>query len=142
MADIFKFDVVTPTRLLVSEEVAMVVIPGGDGDFGVLPGHAPLLSTVRPGTVDIYEKDKVRERIFVEGGFAEVTDDRCTVLAEMAVPVSQIDIQEAEKRREAASEALEASESFEERKAHGRELAAAEAMVAAARAHEMDRGRL
>ena len=86
-----QFEVVTPSRLLVSDSADMVVVPGGEGDFGVLPGHAPLLSTVRPGTVDVFDGDKVSLRYFVAGGFAEVTSERCTVLAEEAAPVDDID---------------------------------------------------
>ena len=64
----------------------MVVVPGTEGNFGVLPGHAPLISTIRPGTIDIYEGNAIAERIFVVGGLAEVTPERCTVLADEAMP--------------------------------------------------------
>jgi F-type H+-transporting ATPase subunit epsilon len=86
-----EFELVSPARLLVSRAVDMVVVPGGDGDFGVLPGHAPLLSTVRAGVILVYESRQIVDRIFVAGGFAEVTRERCTVLAEIAMPVSDID---------------------------------------------------
>ena len=86
-----EFELVSPARLLSSQSVDMVVVPGGDGDFGVLPGHAPLLSTVRPGVILVYHGREITERIFVAGGFAEVTRERCTVLAEVAMPVSDID---------------------------------------------------
>ena len=66
-----EFELVSPERLLVAQPVDMVVVPGGDGDFGVLPGHAPLISTVRPGVIEIYEGNAVSDRIFVAGGFAE-----------------------------------------------------------------------
>jgi F-type H+-transporting ATPase subunit epsilon len=89
--DKVSFELVSPERLLVSASVDMVVVPGTDGDFGVLPGHSPLLSTVRPGVIDVYEGREVRQRIFVAGGFAEVTPERCTVLAEEAMPLSEID---------------------------------------------------
>lgn len=85
------FELVSPERLLVSQPVDMVVVPGGEGDFGVLPGHAPLISTVRPGVIEIYEGSAVSDRIFVAGGFAEVTQERCTVLAEQAMRVADID---------------------------------------------------
>ncbi len=64
----------------------MVVVPGTEGNFGVLPGHSPLISTIRPGTIDIYEGNVIAERIFVAGGLAEVTPERCTVLADEALP--------------------------------------------------------
>jgi ATP synthase, F1 epsilon subunit (delta in mitochondria) len=86
MAEQVQFELVSPERLLVSRPVEMVVVPGVEGDFGVLPGHAPLISEVRPGVIAVFEGGKVEERIFVAGGFAEVTAERCTVLAEQALP--------------------------------------------------------
>ena len=87
-----QFELVTPERLLVSTEVEMVVVPGSEGNFGVLPGHAPFISTVRPGTVDIYDAARaITRRIFVVGGIAEVTPERCTVLAEEAMAPAGLD---------------------------------------------------
>ncbi len=92
MADKVQFELVSPERLLISREVGMVVVPGAEGDFGVLPEHAPLISTVRPGVIDVYDDgNTVSDRIFVSGGFAEVTGERCTVLADEALPVKEID---------------------------------------------------
>jgi F-type H+-transporting ATPase subunit epsilon len=98
MADTTNFELVSPERLLMSKDVSMVVVPGADGLFGVLPRHSPLLSTLLPGVIDVYEGDTVTDRIFVAGGFAEVTGDRCTVLAEEATAVAELDIGQAEKR--------------------------------------------
>ena len=87
-----QFELVTPERLLVSTEVEMVVVPGSEGNFGVLPGHAPLISTIRPGTVDVYEnRTTISERLFVAGGIAEVTPDRVTVLADEAMGLDTLD---------------------------------------------------
>ena len=80
-----QFELVSPERLIISAEVDMVVVPGTEGNFGVLPGHSPLISTIRPGTIDIYQGGAVTERVFVVGGIAEVTPERCTVLAEDAM---------------------------------------------------------
>jgi F-type H+-transporting ATPase subunit epsilon len=91
MADKLQFELVSPEKLLLSEDVGMVVVPGTEGNFGVLPGHALFISTVRPGVIDVYEDKTVTERIFVSGGFAEVTPERCTVLADDAMPISSID---------------------------------------------------
>ncbi|MBV8535490.1 MAG: F0F1 ATP synthase subunit epsilon [Alphaproteobacteria bacterium] len=92
MADRLQFELVSPERLLISRDVGMVVVPGAEGDFGVLPDHAPLISTVRPGVIDVYDDGAtVSDRIFVSGGFAEVTGERCTVLAEQATPLGEID---------------------------------------------------
>jgi F-type H+-transporting ATPase subunit epsilon len=92
MPDRVQFELVTPERLMLSTEVEMVVVPGTEGNFGVLPGHSPLISTIRPGMIDIYQtRAAISERIFVVGGIAEVTPERCTVLAEEAVPPGELD---------------------------------------------------
>ena len=135
MADLVEFELVSPAKLLVSEPVEMVVVPGTEGDFGVLPGHAPLISLVRPGVIDIHADGTVQTRIFVAGGFAEVTQERCTVLAEEAVPVEDIDIAQAEERLAAAKAALESLDSGDEtaRSDSEREIRVAETLIAAAR---------
>ena len=91
MAETTQFELVSPERLVLSRAVEMVVVPGTEGYFGVLPRHAPIISTLDAGIIDIYEGGSVVERIFVAGGFAEVTEERCTVLAENAVPLDEID---------------------------------------------------
>jgi F-type H+-transporting ATPase subunit epsilon len=105
MADKILFDLVSPTKLLVSRQVDMVVVPGAEGDFGAMAAHAPLISTVRTGIIDIHDEGKVSERIFVAGGFTEVTTDRVTVLAEEAYPLAEITKELAEKRMAAAKAA-------------------------------------
>ncbi len=72
MANAVQFELVSPERLVISAEVDMVVVPGAEGDFGVLPGHAPLISNVRPGVISIYNDRAIEARVFVAGGFAEV----------------------------------------------------------------------
>lgn len=86
-----QFELVTPERLILSIMVDMVVVPGAEGNFGVLPGHAPFISTIRPGTIDVYEGRAVGQRIFVVGGIAEVTPERCTVLADEAMTADSLD---------------------------------------------------
>lgn len=91
MADMVTFDLVSPERLLRSTDVHMVVVPGAEGDFGVLAHHAPFMSTLRPGSVDVYTAEgDTPERLFVSGGFAEVADNRLTILAEDAVAVADV----------------------------------------------------
>ncbi len=141
MAQKVHYEVVTPNGLLVSGEADMVVAPGGDGDFGVLPDHMPMLSTLRPGTVDVYEDSKVCERIFVEGGFAEVAAERCVLLAQEAHILAHITMGEAEGRFLKAQNALEAAGSFDLRKTAGRELDTASAMLAAVKEEEERRRR-
>jgi F-type H+-transporting ATPase subunit epsilon len=91
MPDRVQFELVTPERLLLSEMVEMVVVPGTEGNFGVLPGHAPLISSIRPGTIDIYEGQSIARRVFIVSGIAEVTPERCTVLADEALPPEELD---------------------------------------------------
>ena len=79
------FELVTPEKLVRSEDVHMVVVPGTEGDFGVLEGHAPVMSVIRPGEIAVYSgPNSVSARIHVEGGFAEVNERGLTVLAEAA----------------------------------------------------------
>jgi len=91
MADRVEFELVSPERLVLSEMVEMVVVPGTEGNFGVLPGHAPLISTIRPGMIEVYEGRVVTQRLFVAGGIAEVTPERCTVLADEALAPEALD---------------------------------------------------
>ena len=91
MPDRLQFELVTPERLLLSEMVEMVVVPGTEGNFGVLPGHAPLISTIRPGIIEIYQGQTITRRIFIVSGTAEVTPERCTVLADEAVSPDSLD---------------------------------------------------
>ncbi|HEX6102223.1 MAG TPA: F0F1 ATP synthase subunit epsilon [Alphaproteobacteria bacterium] len=130
MADQVQFELVAPERLLLSESVDMVVVPGSEGDFGVLPGHAPLISTVRPGVIETYAGKTVKDRIFVAGGFAEVTRERCTVLAEEAMPVDDLDRAAIEAQARAAREDLGLAKDAAERAAAERSLAVAEAKLA------------
>ena len=121
------FELVSPSELLASEEVDMVVVPGEDGDFGVLPRHAPLLSNVRPGTVDIYKDGFISKSIFVEGGFAEANDERCTLLATRARELAEISPEDASARLSAARDQI-VEDDEKSKAAAARELALAEAL--------------
>lgn len=79
-----SLEIVSPERLLLSQSVDMVVIPGSEGDIGVLPGHSPMITLLRGGEVLLYEGERVIARYFVTGGFAEITEERVTVLADTA----------------------------------------------------------
>ncbi len=86
----FHFDLVSPEKLLFSDEVDQVDVPGSEGDFGVLAGHAPLIATLRPGILTIY-REGGELKVVVNGGFAEVNPAGFTVLADMAVPLEDFD---------------------------------------------------
>jgi F-type H+-transporting ATPase subunit epsilon len=77
-----SLEIISPERLLLARPVDMVVIPGTEGDLGILPGHSKLITGLRGGLVDIYEAGKITDRFFVSGGFAEVTEEHCAVLAD------------------------------------------------------------
>ena len=91
MAGSFKFELVTPERMLVSADAAQVVVPGVEGEFTVLPNHAPVISALRPGVIDATLADARTMRVFVKGGFAEVDADRLTVLAQRALDLGEAD---------------------------------------------------
>jgi F-type H+-transporting ATPase subunit epsilon len=130
MADTVEFELVAPEELLFSEPVELVVVPGAEGDFGVLPGHSPLISTLRTGVIAVYENDAVNRRIFVSGGFAEVTPERCTVLADEAVALESANRSDVEDRVKADREALESSADDDKENA-ATKLAVSEALLLA-----------
>jgi len=98
------FDLVSPERLLISAEVDQVDVPGSEGDFGVLSGHAPVMTTLKPGVLSIQAPGKAPEKFFVRGGFAEVTLSGLTVLAEEAMPLAELDPAALEQRIKNAEE--------------------------------------
>ena len=115
MAEKIHFDLVSPERMLMSEDVDMVTLPGADGDFGVLPGHAPVLSSLRPGVIAVKGGETPDLRLFVRGGFAEVDAEKVIVLAEEAVPLSEFDVAALDARIRDTEEDLAAAKSDAER---------------------------
>jgi F-type H+-transporting ATPase subunit epsilon len=91
MAEAFKFELVSPERLLVSEEVESVIIPAADGEMTVMARHAPVMATIRPGVVTVRSAAGGEQRYVVFGGFADILPEGCTLLAESAVAVKDID---------------------------------------------------
>jgi F-type H+-transporting ATPase subunit epsilon len=91
----------------------MVVIPAAEGDLGVLPGRAPMIVLLKGGTITTYENDRVTDRLYVAGGFAEITPERCTVLADEAVPVAELSLTEGESRLAAAEAAYNAADKMD-----------------------------
>ncbi len=124
-----EFELVTPEHLVISRGVDMVVVPGAEGDFGVLPGHTPMVSTVRPGIVNVYEGREIVERMFVAGGFAEVTAARCTVLADRAVAVDELDRAAAEQTLKDTREDLADAKTDDERREAEKQIAICEEIL-------------
>jgi F-type H+-transporting ATPase subunit epsilon len=92
VAEPFQFELVSPERLLMSAPVDQVVVPGSEGYFTVLKGHAPFMSTLKPGVVDVTPGGGgAVTRIFVRGGFADVNSEGLTILAEQAIPLAEVD---------------------------------------------------
>jgi F-type H+-transporting ATPase subunit epsilon len=91
MANKIAFDLVSPEKLLLSAEADMVTVPGTEGYMGVMAGHAPLVSTLRAGMVDVLVDGK-DDRYFIKGGFAEINPEKITVLAEEAIPMTELDL--------------------------------------------------
>ncbi len=91
MADTFTFELVSPERLVLSEQAEQVLVPGSEGDFTVLARHAPVLAVLRPGRLDLVREGGEERRYFVRGGFAEVNSDNLTVLAQQAIDLEELD---------------------------------------------------
>jgi F-type H+-transporting ATPase subunit epsilon len=120
MADKIAFDLVSPERLLLSDEADMVTLPGADGYMGVMAGHASVITTLRAGMIDVL-KDGTDERYFIHGGFAEIGPTKVTILAEQALPMSEIDLAVLDQQIRDAEEDLVAADS-DEKRAHVGEL--------------------
>lgn len=104
MAEAFKFELVSPERLLVSQQVESVVIPGSEGEMTVMANHAPVMTTVKPGVVTVKPVSGGEERYVVFGGFADILPSGCTLLAESAVSVRDIDRNDLARRIQEARE--------------------------------------
>ncbi len=129
-------EIVSPDRLLLSQPVDMAVIPAAEGEMGVLPGHSPMIVLLQGGTITLHEGGRPTSRLYVSGGFAEITPERCTVLADEAIPVSEVSRRVADARLAEADAAYVAADKTDIPAldaAMGRQQAA-RAMVAAAEA--------
>ena len=122
MTDKIHFDLVSPERMLLSDDVEMVTLPGTEGYFGVLPKHAPLISTLRPGLIEVKGGSDGDVRLFVRGGFAEVNPDKVVVLAEEAIPLAEFDLVALDQRIADAEEDLAAAKTDAERDKVGERL--------------------
>ena len=116
MAEKVAFELVSPDQLLMSVEADSVAMPGMEGDFGVLPGHAPFISALRAGIITVEGSSEGVEQVYIDGGFAEVVADRLTVLAEEAVLVDKMDRANIEQRMQEAKDKLAEAKDGEERR--------------------------
>jgi F-type H+-transporting ATPase subunit epsilon len=91
MAQCLKFELVSPERLVRSGDVQEVLVPGSEGDFVVLPNHAPVLTTLKPGVITYKDEEGAEFKVFVRGGFAEVASEGLIILAETAIPMEELD---------------------------------------------------
>jgi F-type H+-transporting ATPase subunit epsilon len=130
MAEKLQFALVSPEQELFHGAVDQVVVPGSEGEFGVLPDHAPFMSTIKPGALRIYDGGEVR-KIFVNGGFADVTPDGLTVLAEDAVDLSKVSAAEIEQQLKDAREDVRLAQDEARRVRAEAEVARLEALSAA-----------
>lgn len=130
MADKLSFALVSPERELFNGEVDQVVVPGSEGEFGVLPNHSPAMSVIKPGALKVLS-DGAERRIFVNGGFADVTPEGLTVLAEEAIDLADIDAAQIEQELKNASEDLRDANSDAKREAAQRAVARLESIRAA-----------
>jgi F-type H+-transporting ATPase subunit epsilon len=137
MAGTFELELVSPEKLLLSRPVEMAVIPAAEGEMGVLPGHAPMIVALRGGIIRVTEGGQVTDRLFVPGGFAEITPTRVTVLADEATPVALLSRASAAERVREAEAAYQAAagEAPEKREAAFERLLAMRAMEQAAEAN-------
>ena len=103
-----ELEIVSPEKLLLSRAVEMVVIPAAEGEMGVLERHAPMLVSLRGGVITLYDNGQPTDRLFVAGGFAEVTPERCTVLANEVLPVGDLNAATAQQRLADATAAFDA----------------------------------
>ena len=102
----FHFELVSPVRLLFAGEVESVIVPGSEGEFTVLRDHAPFMSTMKPGVVEVIENASKKVRLFVRGGFADVTSAGLTILAEQAIPVEELNVERIDAEIKVAEEDL------------------------------------
>lgn len=115
MTGTIHFDLVSPERMLLSDDVDMVTVPGADGYFGALSGHAPVMAGLKPGVIEVKGGSHDGLRLFIRGGFAEVNPTTITVLAEEAMPMSEFDVAALEQRIKDMEEDLIAAKTEPER---------------------------
>lgn len=123
MSDTLRLEIVSPERLLKDATAAQVVVPGTDGDFAVLPAHAPMMSTIRPGVIEIFETETSEaERLFIKGGLAQVSPEGLTLLAEETIDLADVNTDDLAKKIADTREDIEDAKDDVERTAFEKEL--------------------
>ncbi|HTP75779.1 MAG TPA: F0F1 ATP synthase subunit epsilon [Rhizomicrobium sp.] len=122
MADKIAFDLVSPERLLLSDQAEMVTVPGAEGYMGVMAGHSPVISTLRPGTISVQGAAQGDAKYFIRGGFVEISPSKITVLAEEALPMAEVDLADLDQRIRDAEEDVAAARTDAERARASEEL--------------------
>lgn len=134
MASAFHLQIISPAKIVMDAHVPSAEIPGAEGEFGVLPGHAAFFSMLRPGVIDVTMSDGIRRRFFAATGYADVTPDKCTVISDHIQDLSEISPSEVQEALIAAKTALAAADSLAEREQAMRVLASTEALASAVNA--------
>ena len=129
----FTFELVSPERVLFSGPLVQVVVPGAEGDMAILASHAPVMTTLRSAIVSLTEDKGATRRLFVAGGFADVTAKGLTILAERAIPVEEINPEKVAAEMRAAEEDMRDAKSEDTRNAAAEKLDSLKAMLAAVR---------
>ncbi len=123
MSDTLRLEIVSPERLLMDAQAAMVVVPGTDGDFGVLPNHAPMMSTIRPGVIDVVASDgDDAQRFFVKGGLAQISPEGLTILAEEVLSLDEQNAHDLEEKIASTRASLDGAKDDIERAQFEKEL--------------------
>ena len=130
----FHLQIISPAKVVMDTHVPSAEIPGLEGDFGVLPGHAAFFSMLRPGVIDVKMSDGIRRRFFAASGYADVTPEKCTVISDHVQDIADISIAEAEEAVAAARSAVNEADNDNERASAQRLLASAEVLLSAVRA--------
>lgn len=134
MTEALHLKIISPSAVVVDAHVPGVNVPGLEGDFGVLPGHSPFFSMIRPGVIDVKFNDGYHRRFFAASGYADVTPTSCTVLSDHIQDMAEISLTEAEDAVFAARTAISEAENLEERQQAEKLLQGAETLLAAVRA--------
>lgn len=131
MTQAFHLQIISPAKVVVDAHVPAAEIPGAEGDFGVLAGHAPFFSMIRPGVIDVKMSDGIHRRFFAASGYADVTPEKCTVISDHIQDLADISTHEVEEALTAARSAVTQAENLAEREAAEKLLQSAEALAAA-----------